>query len=134
MLLQMNRSEVPINGSAITDARSSHRGRLVNPINTKNSNSSDSKNGSADDEQPKKKPPNGQAKRDSDLPKPPLSAYNLFFQLERENILKGQEDKNYTFENIARIALIHYKQCRLGKPKRKHRKSHGVIGFRELAR
>lgn len=71
---------------------------------------------------------------DEELPKRPLSAYNLFFQLEREKIIRGEEDQNYTFENIARVALIHYKQCRLGKPRRKHRKSHGVISFRELAR
>lgn len=131
----MNKGEDLINGSGITDAGSSHTGRLVNPIITENSSTSfHSKECGEDDEQPKKQPPNGQAKSDSDLPKRPLSAYNLFFQLERENILKGQEDKNYTFENIARIALIHYKQCRLGKPKRKHRKTHGVIGFRDLAR
>jgi len=132
----MNRSEDLINGSAIAGTGGAHGGRLVNPITTEKSSSSfDSKESSEDDEQSKKQPPpNGQAKSDSDLPKRPLSAYNLFFQLERENILKGEEDQNYTFDNIARIALIHYKQCRLGKPKRKHRKSHGVIGFRELAR
>jgi len=67
-------------------------------------------------------------------PPKPLNAYNLFFQLERENILAGEEDQNYTAENIARIAHMHHQKHRMGAPKRKHRKSHGKISFVELSR
>jgi hypothetical protein len=74
------------------------------------------------------------ARKPSDVPRKPLSAYNLFFQLERENIINGQEDSNYTFENVARIAQVYYEQGKTEMPKRKHRKSHGKISFAELAR
>jgi HMG (high mobility group) box len=73
-------------------------------------------------------------RKPSDVPRKPLSAYNLFFQLERENIINGQEDSNYTFENVARIAQVYYEQGKTDMPKRKHRKSHGKISFAELAR
>ena len=67
-------------------------------------------------------------------PKAPLSAYNLYFQLERKRILDDQTDWNgipVTWAEIHEVACTHKRNT--GK-KRVHRKSHGKIGFVELAR
>lgn len=70
-------------------------------------------------------------KKPADKPKRPPSAYNLYFQLERERLLANEPDREFTAEEVARIAETQV----LGlKPKRKHRKSHGKISFAELAR
>jgi hypothetical protein len=69
-------------------------------------------------------------RKPEDKPKRPLSAYNLFFQLERERLVTGDTEKNVLLEDISAISVQHKQK----KAKRKHRKTHGKIGFADLAR
>lgn len=65
-------------------------------------------------------------------PKFPLSAYNLFFQVQRKRILEGIDHLGLpiTMNNLRVVSQEHK-----AKPgKRLHRKTHGKIGFKELAR
>jgi HMG (high mobility group) box len=69
------------------------------------------------------------------------SAYNFYFQLERERIINSDENDrdtivSYTVEDVARIALVQQKKAKENKPKEKrsHRKTHGKISFGDLAR
>ncbi|KAL7573331.1 hypothetical protein ACA910_011694 [Epithemia clementina (nom. ined.)] len=64
-------------------------------------------------------------------PKSPLSAYNLFFQLERKRILDGTDSLGLA---ITLADLKHVRDEHKRKGKRVHRKTHGKISFRELAR
>jgi hypothetical protein len=73
-------------------------------------------------------------KKPSDMPKRPMSAYNLFFQLERERLINGQAARVFTVEDVDRIAALQKVKDMTPKPKRLHRKSHGKISFGELAR
>jgi hypothetical protein len=64
-------------------------------------------------------------------PRRPMTSYNIFFLLERERIVTGGQERSYTAEDAERIvALQKWKDAHY---KRKHRKSHGIISFKDLS-
>lgn len=83
----------------------------------------------------------GGVRHPGEKPKRPLSAYNFYFQLERERIINStDEERNmtviYTVDDVARLTLTQQRKAKENKPKEKrsHRKTHGKISFGDLAR
>jgi hypothetical protein len=73
-----------------------------------------------------------QSRNNREKPKRALTAYNLFFQLERKRIIEGTDRLNLPVgpEDV-RAIIIESKKV---KPKRIHRRTHGKVTFGDLAR
>jgi hypothetical protein len=71
-------------------------------------------------------------KSDSDPPKKPLSSYNIYFLLERDRIVNGDEvQRMYTTEEVQNI--VEQQKWNYTYRKRQHRKTHGKVSFHDLS-
>ena len=72
-------------------------------------------------------------KSDNDPPKKPLSSYNIYFLLERDRIVNGEEEMRiYTTEDVHNI--VEQQKWNHTYRKRQHRKTHGKVSFHDLSR
>jgi hypothetical protein len=64
-------------------------------------------------------------------PRRPLTAYNLFFQIGRKRLVNGESVDDISVEDIDNMTI--YQQAR-HKLRTTHQRTHGKIGFQELAK
>lgn len=64
-------------------------------------------------------------------PRRPLTAYNLFFQIGRQRLVNGESVDDISVKDIDNITIHHEARHKL---RTTHQRTHGKIGFQELAK